>query len=390
MVDAYKGEKCNGCKMCADICPKHAISFRDDEKGFWYPIVNYDECIRCNLCEKKCPHNNEYEKKNDVCNTYAAWLLNDEIRLNCTSGGVSYAFNKYIVDKGGYAVGCRYTKDYKGAEQFVANNNDDLLLLTQSKYLQSDTQGIYRRVKELLDSGKLVIFTGAPCHNSALNNFLGKEYENLIQVEFICLGISSPYAHRKYIDYLEEKFNSKVVYFKSKDKRYGWNNFGTYARFENGEEYFSQRGKDPKTVSYHQKLTIREACEKCKCKSDERAADITIADFWGIEQDERNPYLEHGTSAIIISSNKGQEFFNQVSDSLGYYEKTKNDVIRENPAFLECVKVSKFSTDFFKNIGSMPYDMLVEKYTKQGSTFVRFLNLILRTVVKHVKGDNKK
>lgn len=34
MVDKLKKEQCTGCKMCADICPKNAISFVADDQGF--------------------------------------------------------------------------------------------------------------------------------------------------------------------------------------------------------------------------------------------------------------------------------------------------------------------------------------------------------------------
>ena len=45
MIDCLKKEECTGCKMCADICPKGAISFETDEQGFWYPKVDGKLCI---------------------------------------------------------------------------------------------------------------------------------------------------------------------------------------------------------------------------------------------------------------------------------------------------------------------------------------------------------
>ena len=51
-------EKCTGCRLCADVCPVNAITFKKDEKGFIFPQIN-DSCIKCNLCKKNCPSNNQ-------------------------------------------------------------------------------------------------------------------------------------------------------------------------------------------------------------------------------------------------------------------------------------------------------------------------------------------
>lgn len=45
--------QCTGCGVCKIVCPKNAISFTTDKKGFLRPIVN-DDCINCGLCVKKC------------------------------------------------------------------------------------------------------------------------------------------------------------------------------------------------------------------------------------------------------------------------------------------------------------------------------------------------
>jgi len=43
--------KCNGCHLCATICPKKAISGKRLETH----EINQDMCIRCGLCAKECP-----------------------------------------------------------------------------------------------------------------------------------------------------------------------------------------------------------------------------------------------------------------------------------------------------------------------------------------------
>ena len=91
MIDTIKQMDCTGCKMCKDVCPKDAISYWTDREGFWYPKVDYDKCIKCGKCIKTCPSLSDCH--NPVAGepaVYAAWALDDSIRLKSTSGGIFY------------------------------------------------------------------------------------------------------------------------------------------------------------------------------------------------------------------------------------------------------------------------------------------------------------
>ena len=45
-------EDCCGCSACLNICPKHAIYMKQDEKGYLYPEIRKDSCVNCRLCER--------------------------------------------------------------------------------------------------------------------------------------------------------------------------------------------------------------------------------------------------------------------------------------------------------------------------------------------------
>lgn len=47
--------ECCGCSACYAICPKNAISMKEDDEGFLYPIVYEKKCIKCHLCLSVCP-----------------------------------------------------------------------------------------------------------------------------------------------------------------------------------------------------------------------------------------------------------------------------------------------------------------------------------------------
>ena len=191
MGGSISKEVCTGCKMCGDICPTNAISFQTDFDGCWYPNVDNEKCVKCGLCEKKCPalHIMPSQKEKDPV-VYAAWTKDDRIRYNSTSGGIYYELAKSFIEQGGYIAGCAFSEDYKTAKHILGKTEHDLQEIMGSKYFQSDTAGIYKAVLKLLKQGEKVLFCGTPCQVAALRSYVGKDYENLFLLDFICKGIN--------------------------------------------------------------------------------------------------------------------------------------------------------------------------------------------------------
>lgn len=50
-----KKEDCCGCTACYSICPVSAISMKEDEEGFDYPIIDDNKCVKCYKCVSVCP-----------------------------------------------------------------------------------------------------------------------------------------------------------------------------------------------------------------------------------------------------------------------------------------------------------------------------------------------
>lgn len=380
--------QCCGCNACGDVCAKHAITFKTDIEGFWYPEVNKELCTDCGLCEKVCPVTNIQQlKKNDYekpAHTIAAVNKNMRIRWNSTSGGAYTALAETMLEQGGYISGAIYNEGFTGVHNYVTKNPDDLEKLRSSKYLQSNAEGLYAEIRNLLRKGEKVLACGTPCQMAALRSFLHKDYENLIIVDFICRGVNSPKVYRAYLDSLEKKYGSKVIYVKAKNKELGWRNLTRKVTFENGKSYYGVHMEDDFRRGYHTNVFCRPSCYECQFKGFPRIADITIADYWGIEKVDKNLDMNIGTSMILLNSDKGIAFFDQVKDKLEYKETKFKSIFGGNIALRKSIEPAKINrADFFKDLDEHDFDYVTDKYYPLYAG--RKHTIKLRTLIKKSK-----
>ena len=368
MIDIQQKKDCCGCNACVDICPKQCISLHTDNEGFWYPEVDKSVCIDCHLCEKTCPQLHASELKHNefatpVC--FAAVHKNVETRFSSTTGGLFSALAEQMYREGGYVGGAIYKEDWSVAH-FISNNPDDLKRLRQSKYSQSDTRGFYKEVKRLLVAGENVLVCGSPCQMAALRRFLGKDYDTLIIVDYICKSITSPLFYQKYLDYWERKAGSKLVSFKFKDKELGWRNLVKRFDFKNGKTMYSRaQDNDLYSSAYHGHIVSRPSCYDCQFKGFPRMADITVADFWGCEKKAEYRSLDDnaGTSAVIVNNSHGLEFFKKIEKHIRFVPADIKDMIPGNPALLHSEKHPTASREaFFLDLNEKSIEEAVAKH----------------------------
>lgn len=365
MINITNKVDCCGCNACGDICGKHAISFVTDKEGFWYPKVDKDLCVDCGLCDKVCPIQNkaDFVERYAEPNVFAAYTKDEAIRLDSTSGGIHSMLAMKMYENDAYVGGVVYNPDHT-CSQIVDNNPERLPEIRSSKYLQSDAEGVYKEIRGLLKEGKNVFFCGCPCQIHALYNFLGKEYENLVTCDFICRGVNSPKVFLKYMEMLERQFGSKATEIKFKNKKWGWHNFSMRVNFENGKEYCKDRYHDLFFIGYLQaNLLTRPSCYECHFKGFPQKADISLADFWGIEKIDKTMDQDKGTSLVMVNSDKGQALFDSIKDKVEWRQFTMDDARAGNPAMDGSLKSASSNREaFYADLDSMPFEKVAKKY----------------------------
>jgi len=358
-------DKCVGCSLCSVVCPKGSITICERKKdGFRYPKIDYKSCINCGLCLRKCPITLEEKNKeiNKPINVFAAVSSDNKIRENSASGGISTTFAKWVIHQGGAVCGAAYSDDFLQVKHIIVETESDLYKIQGSKYVQSNIEkDIYLRIKNELQSGRIVLFTGTHCQVAALYSFLDKKkYSNLVIVDVLCHGVPSPLAWKKYIEWQRKKHNNqRVISVNMKEKEPSWNQSTMKISFDS-EVYCS--GNDYWKMAFSSDILLRKSCYDCQFKRGKvfSGSDITIGDFWGGDDYDFVP-KNRGLSFVMINTNHGAEFWNQIKDLYKQREISYSIVLEGNPMLEESASKNEYRDSTFKILQNHSYEFMMEK-----------------------------
>ena len=358
-MEKLKGyDTCYGCTACEQACPTHAITMRENEEGFLYPVIDETKCINCNLCHRICEqHGFCNDKEQQVI--YAAINTDTAKRESSSSGGVFTALAEYILESGGAVYGAAFDKDYRVVHVRV-DCAEDLERLRGSKYVQSILGDTYTRVRRDLEDNRKVLFSGTPCQVKGLEAFLQKKYENLLLCDVLCHGVPPVSIWLQYLDYARR--NKKAInHISFRNKKYGWRNQALCIDFED-EHYIAKLTEDPYYIMYFRHNIMRPSCHNCQYAKYKRSGDITLGDFWGIGNSLQGKALDDdkGVSVVLTNTTKGRLAIQSIKDKLILKESNAKEayqVILEGPS----VK-ARTRDEFWKYYKEHSFEEVLRKY----------------------------
>lgn len=339
-------KECSGCSACASICPRQCITMQTDKFDLSYPKVDESKCIECGLCIKTCPFINIYIPT-DPQYCYSVFNKDVKLRMQSSSGGVFIALAENILSHQGIVFGAAFDNSFKVVHR-EAKSIEEVRLFMGSKYVQSEIFGNYTKAKDYLERGRQVLFSGTPCQIAGLNHYLQKSYANLLTVEVICHGVPAPYVWTKYINAVCESLgsNNRIKNINFRDKRNGWRKFGLsigtnekVSISDNQKDYYESFSKDPYMQAFLKNLSLRPSCYSCKAKSGRSNADLTLGDFWGIENFELSND-DKGISCVIVRTEKGKRAIENIGE-LEFSDCKYSQILSGNP----CLEHSVYKTD---------------------------------------------
>ena len=222
--------------------------------------------------------------------------------------------------------------------------------------------------------GKEVLFSGTPCQVDGLKGYLGKDYSNLITVDIICHGVPNEKVFQGYIQSLENKLGGKVTNFYFRDKANGWGLNAKIVYQKDGVEKVKliQSGLSSYYKMFLESKIYRENCYTCPYASENRPADFTIGDYWGIEKEHPN-YLtgnggninsKQGVSCLIVNTDKGEKLVKELSSKMDLMDSTFEKVKKGNAQLNQPSRRSGNREMLLKAFEDGGYDNLEKAYKK--------------------------
>lgn len=359
MISIVETKNCCGCSACAQKCPKKCISMEEDDEGFLYPVIDFNICINCGICEKVCPMLINLPK-GKVLNTYIAYHKNEETRLNSSSGGIFSAFATEIFKLNGIVYGAAFDNNFT-VHHIGISSEEKIFLLQGSKYLQSRIEKTFIEVKNLLENDKIVLYSGTACQIAGLKAYLGREYSNLYTIDILCHGVPSPKLWKRYINEQEKLHNSLLERVSFRNKKYGWKSYNILLNFVNNTSYEKIFTKDPFMQMFLRDICLRPSCYSCRFKEMDRSSDITIGDCWGVEN--HHPYMDDnkGTSCLFIHTDKGINLFKSILSKINYVSSELDLVLPSTAHSRISVKPHRNRNCFFIFMNKeAPFEKLIE------------------------------
>lgn len=382
MIKIQNKQLCTGCLTCASVCPKGCISALPDEKGFLYPKVDENLCVNCGLCEKACPVTN---LKENYCEkfVFAAKNKNDDLRKTESSGGVFGCIADEVLNKNGVVFGAAFLGDFKSVKHIAVDNKADIEKLYGSKYLQSDIADSFKLAEKYLKNDKYVLFSGTSCQIAGLKAFLKRDYEKLITVDVVCHGVPSPKIWRDYCLKQEEKEKSQITNVVFRDKSSGWSKYSVNVEFSNGKKLCELASKNAYMQGFLSNVYLRDSCYACKFKQNNVLSDITLGDFWGVQNVLPDFYDEKGVSAVIINTLKGRDVFDGVKEKLEVTAVSYESVEKGNPSLVKAVAMPDKTDKFWRDYNNKGFEKALNGCLK--TSFLRRAYRYIRRLLKKGK-----
>lgn len=239
-----------------------------------------------------------------------------DIRTHSTSGGAFSALAEEVLNHNGVVYGAGFDENYHVRHMRIISV-EELKNIRGVKYVQSSIGNCLKKCKADLLNNLQVLFVGTPCQIAGLKNFLGElsQSDNLLLCDLICHGTPNPKIWNDFIEYfIKEHGQVSLIEFRDKTTR-KWRDCKGSA-LVNGERI----SIDEYAKLFYLHDIVNKGCFKCKFASLNREGDLTLGDFWGIENKHPEYDDQIGVSLVLCNTQRGERALERICLSVDLFE----------------------------------------------------------------------
>jgi len=300
--------------------------------GFYRPDINENLCISCNKCKAVCPSVNQGNLADvgidsKVC--YASWSKNDVTHFECASGGICTEISRVFIKKGGHVAGAWWNPDKQIVEHRICKTESDLETISKSKYVQSSMEGLY---KELKNDSSEILFIGVPCQINAMKQYFGKS-KKISYIDILCHGGASPLAFSQHISNVADGNKVDSISFRG-----GVYDCNLVLSINDKIIYHGGQFVDPYFNAFMKRSIYQPICYECPFAGKNRIGDLTLGDFWGLDEKFMPSDKNRGVNLILVNTSEGERLLNSVEDKVVLIKRPVSEAIQGNDTLREATQ----------------------------------------------------
>lgn len=312
-----------------------------------------------------------------------AFKNTQEELLKSSSGGafiaICKAFNqKYKNEKKAF-YGATYDEKLNIVHKRVENVKE-CCIFQGAKYVKSNHSLILKEIEKDLKNNVKILISGTPCQISSIKKYLEVKkinYDDCLFIDIICHGTPQVKFWNDYKKWLENKENSKLINYSFRYKKEGWKAYPAYAEFSNGKKLINTAETSIYSKLHMLGFITNNHCFSCPFAKQEREGDITLGDYWGIENILTSFPYKNGVSLLIVNNDKNYDIIELLNKNNDYLIKETNSemYLKYQHNLNNPTKKPERYDEFWNDYENNDFEYILKKYLNYGFKYKIMFNI---------------